>query len=328
MYDVKQKPEDFFVEEIPDINLGKKQDDYLYFFMEKKNWNTRDLVSELAKRLGIRPDRINIAGIKDKNAVTRQTISIFRVPKNKVLGIKIKDAYFEFIGYGSERLKLGQIIKNRFRIVVRNLENKNYNKITFIENYFDEQRFSKQNAEVGLALVKKDFYGACNLLNIEIAKNDPIGAIRKNIDRKLLLFYVNAYQSFLFNKIIMEYIRMHSSNCFTVKHENMEFIFSNQEIKNMKMPIMGFLTIIRNKEINNLYKHLLAREGINKEDFLFPMMPELSSEGNERNLIVDVEANIAFQTDDLNPGRFKAILDFKLEKGAYATIAVKKIFGC
>ena len=38
MYKIKQKPEDFFVEEIPDLNL-KDNGDYVYFAMEKKNWN-------------------------------------------------------------------------------------------------------------------------------------------------------------------------------------------------------------------------------------------------------------------------------------------------
>ena len=117
MYKIKLRPEDFFVEELCDLSI-KDTGDYCYFAMEKKNWNTMDVIKTLANRLRINQKRFNVAGMKDKNAVTRQVFSVFRVPKNAVLRIKIRDVHFEFLGYGDERLKLGQIIKNRFRIVV------------------------------------------------------------------------------------------------------------------------------------------------------------------------------------------------------------------
>ena len=50
MYQIKQVPEDFIVEEIPDIKLSQAGD-YLYFTLEKKNWTTLDAVAELARRL-------------------------------------------------------------------------------------------------------------------------------------------------------------------------------------------------------------------------------------------------------------------------------------
>ena len=56
------------------------------------------------------------------------------------------------------------------------------------------------------------------------------------------------------------------------------------------------------------------------------MMPELSSEGNERDLIVKVNVSITFENDEINKNKLKAILSFSLDKGAYATIVIKKMF--
>lgn len=332
MYKIKQMPEDFFVEELADIHLSKnlnpnKDEYYSFFSLEKKNWNTRDVVANLARRLNIREARINIAGMKDKNAITSQMISIFKIPRKRVEFIKIKDVKLTFVGYGTERLKLGQITKNKFKIIVRNLDSKKHNKISFIENYFDEQRFSIINSLVGSALVKKDFLTACSLLNLSVSNNDCIGAIRKNIDRKTQIFYINAYQSYLFNKALCEYVKIHSSDYFKVVINDLEFMFSNSEINNIKIPLIGFLSVIRNKEVKSIYERILGQECIKKEDFLLPMMPELSSEGNERNIIVDVDVSISFEEDELNDGKLKAALEFSLEKGAYATIVIKKMFG-
>src|SRR3989344_457277 len=139
MYKMKQKLEDFHVEESPKLELEKKGE-YSYYLMEKINWNTMDAVKAIASRLKIKKDRINVAGIKDKEAVTKQYVSIFNVNRNNVERLKIRDIKLDFVGYGRERLRLGQIKANKFVIIVRNLDKK-YEKINFIENYFDDQRF-------------------------------------------------------------------------------------------------------------------------------------------------------------------------------------------
>ena len=99
MYKMKQKLEDFHVEEIPKLELEKKGE-YSYYLMEKINWNTMDAVKAIASRLKIKKDRINVAGIKDKEAVTKQYVSIFNVNRNNVERLKIRDIKLDFVGYG------------------------------------------------------------------------------------------------------------------------------------------------------------------------------------------------------------------------------------
>src|SRR3989338_4777984 len=324
MYKIKQFPEDFFVEEIVNLNLGKKGS-YCYFMIEKKNWNTKDVVKIIAKRLRIRERRINIAGIKDKNAVTKQYISVYNVNPINVEKIKIKDVNIQFVGFGDERIRLGQAEENRFRVIVRNLEQEGRN-VEFIENYFDDQRFGGRNHLLGEALVKKEFRKFCFMLRLKWEEGDYVGAIRK-LKKSLLIFYINAYQSFLWNKVVERYISKNCLNCFSSYYSVGRFAFSSDNIKNFKIPVLGFGTNFNNKEIKRIHEEILMREGIKLEDFIFREIPELVSEGTERNLIVDVKnLKVEYLNDERNKGMKKAILNFSLPSGSYGTVVVKKMF--
>ena len=72
---LKQRPEDFVVEEIPRFELSGRGD-YLYLGVEKRRRLTTDVVRILAEHLGIARERFTFAGLKDKHAVTRQLFSI------------------------------------------------------------------------------------------------------------------------------------------------------------------------------------------------------------------------------------------------------------
>ena len=56
-------------------------------------------------------------------------------------------------------------------------------------------------------------------------------------------------------------------------------------------------------------------------------MPEISSEGNERDLIKEVhDFNYNYGKDELNKGKLKAVIEFSLDPGSYATLVIKKLF--
>ncbi|MBI2109627.1 tRNA pseudouridine(13) synthase TruD, partial [Candidatus Woesearchaeota archaeon] len=61
--------------------------------------------------------------------------------------------------------------------------------------------------------------------------------------------------------------------------------------------------------------------------FMIKSMREISSEGAERNTFIEPrDLEVAWEDDDLNKGRKKAIISFWLPKGAYATQVVKEFF--
>jgi len=71
----------------------------------------------------------------------------------------------------------------------------------------------------------------------------------------------------------------------------------------------------------------MKEEKITKEDFLIREIPEISSEGNERDLIAEVkDLNVIYGDDELNKGKMKGIISFNLPPGCYGTIVVKKMF--
>ncbi len=317
MYQIKQIPEDFQVKELMKPNL-ENSGSYGYFILKKKGKTTLGVVDELARRLRIKQNRIGFAGLKDRNAVTEQYISIRNVRPEKAEGIALKDAELRFIGYSKDRINLGGHYGNDFAITVRNLV-KEHEPVMFIENYFDEQRFSGSAHLVGKAIVKRNFAEACTMLGLECGR-DYVGALRKQGIRRLR-FFVHAYQAYLFNRHLASHIKKNLDNYTTIPYSAGEFVFAKKGYTEKKGKLIGFLSDIGE------YAEILDEEGINPKDFIINQLPELSSEGGERHLFVKVrEIKTEFLSDELNNNMHKQVLMFELPKGSYATIVIKKIF--
>ena len=73
----KQSVRDFVVDEIPLYDFTK-DGEHLILKIRKKNLATWDLINLLAKHLDIHKKEIGYAGLKDKNALTIQYISILK----------------------------------------------------------------------------------------------------------------------------------------------------------------------------------------------------------------------------------------------------------
>ncbi len=312
MFAIKVLPEDFFVEEVPDRNW-LDNGSFLVLRVLKRDWNTESATDFIAKRLSIKRSLIKYAGAKDKRAVTVQYMSI-KGFKKKVF-FKHNGLFVESVGFTNEPLSLGSLKGNNFVIVVRRIK-EGASKINnnLFPNFFDSQRFSSNNADVGLAIIKKDFKLACDLLKGESSvsnyllrnPNDFCGALR-TINDKILSFYIHAYQSRLFNIVLEELLR-----------DNDVF-----ELENFKIPLVGF-----GSENSELVDKMLAVDNISLRDFIIREIPNISSEGSYRSAVVRVD-NIYFSDvmdDDLNPGFKKQTIAFFLPKGSYATVIIKSLF--
>ena len=120
----------------------------------------------MAKQLRKPVKHIGYAGLKDKEAVTEQFVSIYKGTQRQIEKLDLKDIELVFKGYADERINLGSHEGNHFVITVRNLTNEKINKKP-IPNYFDEQRFSTDNVTIGRAIVKKDFKKAIELILVD-----------------------------------------------------------------------------------------------------------------------------------------------------------------
>ena len=315
MYKIKTIPEDFIVKETSKLNFNNKGK-YSYYLLKKKDYTTIDAINLISNKLNIKTKYINFAGAKDKKAITTQYISIKNGPKTD---LKLKDIELKFLGKSKDRLNLGDLEGNDFIITVRNLDKKhlnsikkNYKKIIkTIPNYFDEQRFgvNKNNHIIGEYIIKKEFKKACELIpEIKVKNNDFIGALR-TINKRILRMYIHSYQSYLFNETIIQYLKL-------------------KPTKNINIPIVGFGTEIKDKNLKKIIEKILKKENISFNDFIIRQIPELSSEGNKRDLFVNIK-NFkleSFENDELNKGKIKIKIKFTLDKGSYATNVIKFLF--
>ena len=76
---IKATPEDFVVEEIA-TESATGQGEHLQLWIEKRGHATTDIVQRLCRWANVAPVAIGYAGLKDKQAVTRQRFTV-HLPK-------------------------------------------------------------------------------------------------------------------------------------------------------------------------------------------------------------------------------------------------------
>jgi tRNA pseudouridine13 synthase len=333
---LKQTPSDFIVTEITNKE-PKEKGVYCYFWLTKTNLTTQQAVEKVAKALNTK--KIGFAGNKDKHAVTKQLCSAYKKTEEQINSITINNITLKFFGYGDTPISLGDLNANRFQIIVRDIDEKERNNFQnksktpmAIVNYFDEQRFSTSNVDIGRAIVKKYFKIAVGIILNEsgdyngrvkeqIEKNsaDFIGALIK-IPKKILRIIIHSYQSWLWNETAAEYIKQKTDQTDTLDYSQGTFVFPKKEIKNTKIPLIGFDTECEDEELNKIIKNLLQKENITPREFIIRQLPELSCTGETRQLLIEVTG--LTQEQDEN----SIMLSFTLPKGSYATIVIKYLF--
>ncbi|XP_029318374.1 pseudouridylate synthase PUS7L [Cottoperca gobio] len=183
----------------------KEEEVYTAFTLRKENLETLEAISYMAAALGVLPSDFTYAGIKDKRAITYQSMVVKKVSTQR---LKEKTAEFEKRGMRlsqirsvSEPLRLGRLQGNHFDLVVRDLrphgssdahssgadthtrlaalvkEAAENVKARGFVNYYGPQRFgsvhSVQSDRVGLALLKEDMVSAVRLFFTPDDGNDP-----------------------------------------------------------------------------------------------------------------------------------------------------------
>jgi tRNA pseudouridine13 synthase len=183
--------EDFIVEEIPP-ERKQTSGPFLICRLTKKNWELQHAVREIAKRLGISHRRIGWAGTKDRNAVTTQWISLYKVTPEQAAAVYLKDITLEPLTQSNEGLSLGDLLGNRFDIMIRDpdpidldgrVRSVSETAATGVPNYFGLQRFGAIRPvthRVGEWILKGDYEQAVlTYVGMEFpGEPDEIKAIR------------------------------------------------------------------------------------------------------------------------------------------------------
>mgnify|MGYP001626363949 CR=1 FL=1 len=220
---IKERPEDFIVEEIDssgniieinkeysgfELNKVDNSGDFAVFILQKRNWSTIDALLAIAKRLGRGKKSISYAGTKDRVSISTQLASIYGIDPNLLREIKIKDILINGAWRGN-KVDLGSNLGNHFIIRIREplIDDIDYIKEIYKEingffpNYFDVQRFGIRlnNARIGLFIMQNNleeamreyltsFNNENNLLAVEARKR-----LKEEWDFKKALEYFPRY---------------------------------------------------------------------------------------------------------------------------------------
>ncbi|HIE19172.1 TPA: tRNA pseudouridine(13) synthase TruD [Candidatus Bathyarchaeota archaeon] len=162
---IRSKLEDFIVEEVlldgskASIHLrgdscqvsGRGR--YLVCVLIKRGWDTLTVIERITRQIGISPDMIGIAGIKDAQALTAQHISIGAIPPEKIK-TNLRDVYLIPMRFSEEKVSTRILMGNQFNITVRSIPHRSSEtqrmitetwreilSLGGVPNFFGHQRF-------------------------------------------------------------------------------------------------------------------------------------------------------------------------------------------
>ena len=225
---IRSAPEDFCVEERP-LYLPCGEGEHLYIKITKRGLSTPDLVLRLASQLHVKAQTIGVAGLKDAQAVTTQMLSLQGVKAETVAALPTDERLLtlEVLGRHRNRLRKGHHAGNHFRLVVRDVREGSEESLRQlfdelvrrgVPNYFGPQRQGRSgtNFQLGAELLQD-------------------AARRNKMPRSKRIWFMNAYQSYVFNQIVAKRIEsidrvflgdwaMKSDNgaCFPVEQPEVE----------------------------------------------------------------------------------------------------------
>lgn len=357
--EIKENPSDFIVQEIltdgevaslePSSEIPEITGEQTRFTLVKRDWPQSKILQAVSRKCGVSRKRFSFAGTKDKYALTAQRISAWKVSPETLSKINLKDCKIGDFSFAGERLELGDLWGNRFTIRISDVKNAENAEKTVSElnekegspNFFGKQRFGIRlnNHLVGKELFKEnleeavkifltgtiesenengrkarlklkdewpDFKSALkefpNYMRIERAvldrlnryPSDYVGAF-KQLPKFLYKLFTHAYQSYIFNIILSEKIKTGKS----LKEEG---------------NLVGY-----DSELTEREKELLEKDGLKQTDLRIKSFPEASVKGGKRNYLAEIR-NLKYKTENSD-----ILLNFDLEKGAYATIFLREI---
>lgn len=383
---IKRDYEDFHVEEIPAYEPCGAGD-HCFFTIEKKGLATMRAVSDIARKLGVPSKTIGLAGLKDARAVAIQTLSVEHIDPSRIESLNIPRIRILSVTRHKNKLKIGHLRGNRFRIKLRDIDPNHLEDIRAIcdilvkrgvPNYFGQQRFGTRGDtwQLGKAVLKNDVSTLVDLMlghpgthdtgdvltarrlyddgnYAAAAKAWPYlfrdharvcrvmdrtkGNHRRayhSIDARLKKFFVNAYQSYLFNLVLAKRIQSldrvqtgdlaykhDHGGVFLVQNESDECPRATAFEISPTGPIYGHKMTRPQGETDRLEQKVLESENLRLESFR--NLKRMKVHGSRRPLRFRPDAlEVDAGTDER--GQFIE-LAFTLPAGCYATMILREV---
>jgi len=189
-------------------------------------------------------------------------------------------------------------------------------------------------------------YERLMLQHLSKRKGDYAGAFRK-LPIKLRKLFIQAYQSYLFNRFLSQRLRQGillnelQKGDYVVQVDNQglptgEFnqLTSLANVKEdlrrgkiqLAIPLIGFKQSPSSGVQGEIERKILETEQVTPENFLVSCMPELRAGGEVRPIMARIiDFSISDVSDDpINATRRKVSLGFMLNRGSYATVLLRE----
>ncbi len=207
---------DFCVHEVPLYDFSNTGE-HAVIQVRKSGLSTLEMLQIFSQILGVRIAELGYAGLKDKNALTTQFISLPKkytsLLEKNTHNLQERNLKILSLNYHHNKIKLGHLKGNRFFMRFKKMTPLNAQKTEQVleqiaqfgmPNYFGPQRFGKfnDNHQEGLKILQNQ---------------------TKFAHQKLNAFLISSYQSYLFNSLLSKRLEISKIiSAFSVK-ENLEF---------------------------------------------------------------------------------------------------------
>ena len=324
--------DNFFVEELPLYNFAHTGE-WLMLKVRKKGLTTQEMIRKISSATGIKQRDIGYAGLKDKEGLTIQWISVPRKYRDAIHKFSDKNIKILQEDLHRNKLKIGHLKGNKFFVRLKKVMPSDAKKIFSllkdmkkygIPNFFGYQRFGKfgNNYEEGKAIIEGE----------KFIKN-----------KKMEKFLISAYQSKLFNDWLLERIKL--SNIFTLSDKELKMLGYEKEfikfVKSQPHPFklllndvmshypLGKMFYLEKEDVERFFKKDIVPTG------LLPGKKAIRAKGIAREIEEKYDELIPAKGDrrmawiypeflEKNYLKEKAWFEmsFILPKGAYATVLI------
>ncbi|MCL7454658.1 MAG: tRNA pseudouridine(13) synthase TruD, partial [Anaerolineae bacterium] len=118
---IKGGVEDFVVEELP-LYGPSGEGTHTFFEIEKEGISTFQAIRSVANALGVSPNRIGYAGLKDAQAIACQVLSVEGPPPEAVMALDLPGIRLRWAERHRNKLKIGHLRGNRFTIRIADVD--------------------------------------------------------------------------------------------------------------------------------------------------------------------------------------------------------------
>lgn len=322
---LKQSPDDFLVEEIPAYRpCGEGE--HLFLWIEKRDVSAEQLTQHLARVLGVPAGSIGVAGLKDRQAVTRQYVSVPAACSEDIPQVETDQIHVLSAERHTNKLRTGHLRGNRFEILVRDVVPEALERAEAIAgriradgcpHYFGTQRFGidGETVRTGLALLRGE------------KRPRQLPAPRRKF---LLRLSLSAVQSWLFNRVLAD--RLQDGLLRTVLPGDVLQVIASggcfvaEDVAAEQPRVEGWETVVTGPMFGPKMKQpagvpaereaaVLQKSGLTFE--AFGQFPKLTSGARRALVIQPADLSLASAGDGL---RFA----LTLPPGAYATVVLRE----